>query len=130
MDRATRLEGLDGPRRTGALASVVKSAVALHGVTVLVPEADEPYDFAADVGGLLRVAVRAARRVTPAVARFETHAGGPEGVDAYGVYAPGPDDCYLVPAAEATAGSMALRFDGDADYALDRQLAALGGWET
>jgi len=134
MDRATRIGELDGVRRRAALGSVLKSAFALRGETVLVPEADEPYDFAVDVGGLLRVATRLAGRAAPAVVRFETHAGGPAGVDAYGVYAPSTEDCYLVPATEAPAGSMALRFADDetataetdaATYALDRRLAAL-----
>jgi len=133
MDRTTRIEGLDGVRRRAALGGVLKSAFALHGETVLVPEADEPYDFAVDAGGLYRIATRIAGRAAPAVVRFETHAGSPAGIDAYGVYAPATDACYLVPATEAPAGSMALRFDDGAaaigteatTYALDRRLAAL-----
>jgi PD-(D/E)XK nuclease superfamily protein len=97
----------------GTLAEAKVAAAALeHGVGVALPLDDERYDLVLDVRPrLLRVQCKWAARINDVVfARLYTSRRGPEGLinrrygagefDAFALYCPDTERCYLLPADE------------------------------
>jgi hypothetical protein len=100
----------------GTLAEAKIAACAVeHGLGVLRPLDDERYDLVLDLRpALLRVQCKWSRRIGDVVyARLYTSRRGPEGLrnrryirgefDAFGLYCPDNERCYLLPADEVVA---------------------------